>query len=450
MCSDKLAIKINGLSKSFRIYNSPKDRLKELFMPSLRRKFGLDSLSYSKEFKALDNISFEINKGETVGIIGHNGCGKSTLLQIICGTLAPTFGKVETFGRIAALLELGSGFNPEFTGKENVYMGCALLGLSKKETDAYYEDIIKFADIGDFIHQPVKNYSSGMFVRLAFAVNIVSKPDIMIVDEALSVGDMNFQAKCMTALLKLQQAGATILFVSHDINSVKSLCDKAIYIDHGVIVDIGDSYKVCEQYLRDMREKANVSAVTDTSSSSKPTNILESIELNRIPNNYSFHELKDFQERTSFGRYGEGGALILNSKVQKLGLQPDSQFDYNDKIEICLLVLFNSCHEVNVTVNILDKDNLNILGANLFDLTESNLNGSSGDLIEVSFVTKLPIKDGRYSVSIHISERNDSDSPIFHDYIMNANVFSVSEKKTGRVWPKVDIFESATISSAKE
>ncbi|MCQ9186739.1 ABC transporter ATP-binding protein, partial [Streptomyces sp. IBSBF 2953] len=181
-------------NKCYHIYDKPHDRLKQMLMRGRRQ--------YFKEFWALRDVSFEIKRGETVGIIGRNGSGKSTLLQMICGTLNPTSGTVQTNGRIAALLELGAGFNPEFTGRENVYMNGAILGLTEDQVDARFEEIAAFADIGDFIEQPVKTYSSGMFVRLAFASNIMSKPEIMIVDEALSVGDMNFQAKCMTALTR--------------------------------------------------------------------------------------------------------------------------------------------------------------------------------------------------------------------------------------------------------
>jgi lipopolysaccharide transport system ATP-binding protein len=199
-----VVIRVSNLSKCYQIYDSPRDRLKQFIVPRLQRLGGKTPKQYFREFWALEDVSFEVKRGETIGIIGRNGCGKSTLLQLICGTLSPTNGSVETNGRIAALLELGSGFNPEFSGRDNVYMNGAILGLSKAEIDERYDDIVKFAEIGDFINQPIKTYSSGMIVRLAFAVNIVSRPNTMIVDEALAVGDMNFQAKCMTALNRIQ------------------------------------------------------------------------------------------------------------------------------------------------------------------------------------------------------------------------------------------------------
>lgn len=231
--SSDFAIRVQNVSKCYQIYDRPRDRLKQFFFPRLQRLLGKTPKHYFREFWALKNVSFEIKKGQTVGIIGRNGSGKSTLLQIICGTSSPTSGLMETNGRIAALLELGSGFNPEFTGRENVYMNAAVLGLSKEETDARYGDIETFADIGDFIEQPVKSYSSGMVVRLAFAVAINVAPDILVVDEALSVGDELFQRKCFSRIEAIKKSGATILFVSHSGAAIIELCDHAILLDKG-------------------------------------------------------------------------------------------------------------------------------------------------------------------------------------------------------------------------
>lgn len=225
MSSNDIAINIENLSKCFQIYDKPRDRL--LQMLSRGRK------QYYREFWALNDVSFEVKKGETVGIIGSNGSGKSTLLQIICGTLTPTSGVVETKGRIAALLELGSGFNPEFTGIENIYLNAAVLGLDKESIDACFEDIIAFADIGEFIAQPVKSYSSGMVVRLAFAVQSMIDPDILVVDEALAVGDEKFQRKCFSRLEELKDNGTAILFVSHSGPQIVELCDRAMLLNRG-------------------------------------------------------------------------------------------------------------------------------------------------------------------------------------------------------------------------
>lgn len=205
---------------------------------------------YYKEFWALKDVSFEVKKGETVGIIGRNGSGKSTLLQMICGTLSPTGGSVETRGRIAALLELGSGFNPEFTGRKNVYMNAAVLGLSPEEVDARFDDIAACADIGQFIEQPVKTYSSGMVVRLAFAVAINVEPEILIVDEALSVGDELFQRKCFSRIETIKNNGATILFVSHSGGTIVELCDRAVLMDSGEKLAVGVPKQIVGHYQK--------------------------------------------------------------------------------------------------------------------------------------------------------------------------------------------------------
>ncbi|HVJ62601.1 MAG TPA: ABC transporter ATP-binding protein [Tahibacter sp.] len=224
--SSDLAIEVRGVGKSFAIYERPHHRLMQQLFPNARRP-------WFREFRALHDIDFDVRRGETVGIVGRNGSGKSTLLQIICGTLAPTTGSVRVHGRVAALLELGAGFNPEFTGRENVYLNGTVLGLTRDEIDRCFDAIAAFADIGDFIEQPVKTYSSGMYVRLAFAVAINVQPDVLIVDEALSVGDEAFQRKCHARIEAMRQNGATILFVSHSAGLVTQMCSEAILLDAG-------------------------------------------------------------------------------------------------------------------------------------------------------------------------------------------------------------------------
>ena len=243
-----IAIRVTGLGKTYKIHDAPFDRLKELFGAPLRRCLGVPPKSYSRSFKALEGVTFELRKGETTGIIGRNGSGKSTLLQIICGTLAPTEGAVEVNGRVAALLELGSGFNPEFTGRENVYMNGAILGMSEAEIEAKFQIIHDFSEIGDFIDRPVKTYSSGMMVRLAFAVIAHVDADILVVDEALSVGDTFFVQKCMRFLRKFMEKG-TVLFVSHDTGAVINLCDHAIWLEGGKMIDAGVPKVISDAYL---------------------------------------------------------------------------------------------------------------------------------------------------------------------------------------------------------
>lgn len=250
MSSEAIAIRVQDLGKSYQIYDRPQDRLKQSMMPRLRGLLGKSTPNYYREFWALRDVSFEVRKGETVGIIGRNGSGKSTLLQVICGTLTPTTGTVETTGRVAALLELGAGFNPEFTGRENVYLNGSVLGLTQEEIDQRFDAIAAFADIGEFIEQPVKSYSSGMVVRLGFAVAINVDPEILIVDEALAVGDEIFQRKCFSRIETIKSNGATILFVSHAGATIVELCDRAILLDGGERLATGLPKQIVGRYQK--------------------------------------------------------------------------------------------------------------------------------------------------------------------------------------------------------
>ena len=250
MSSNDVAIRVSNLSKCYQIYDTPRDRLKQFVAPRLQGLAGQTPRQYFREVWALKDVSFEVKKGETVGIIGRNGSGKSTLLQMICGTLHPTSGSIQTNGRIAALLELGSGFNPDFTGRENVYMNGAVLGLSTEEIDARFDDIAAFAEIGDFIDQPVKSYSSGMMVRLAFAVAINVDPEILIVDEALSVGDELFQRKCFSRIEAIRASGSTILFVSHSGGTIVELCDRAVLMEAGEKLAVGKPKQIVGRYQK--------------------------------------------------------------------------------------------------------------------------------------------------------------------------------------------------------
>lgn len=249
MSSDGIAIEVSDLSKCYHIYDRPQDRLKQSIVPRLRSALGLRPVNYARDFWALRDVSFAIGRGETVGVVGRNGSGKSTILQVICGLLSPTAGRVEVNGRVAALLELGAGFNPEFTGRENVYLNAAMLGLDRAQIDARFDAIAAFADIGTFVDQPVKTYSSGMYVRLAFAVIAHVDAEILIIDEALAVGDAVFTQRCMRFLRRFQESG-TLLFVSHDMGSVLSLCRRAIWLDQGRLRLIGDADTVAKHYLQ--------------------------------------------------------------------------------------------------------------------------------------------------------------------------------------------------------
>jgi len=245
-----VSISVKNVGKVYHGYESPVDRLKQFFFPRMSRLSGREAKNHFRVFNALQNISFEVARGEVVGIVGRNGSGKSTLLQIICGTLSASSGDVRTHGRISALLELGSGFNPEFTGRDNMYLNAALIGMSRAELEERIPDILEFADIGDFIDQPVKTYSSGMAVRLAFAVAINVSADILIVDEALAVGDELFQRKCFSRIDQLRSEGATILFVSHSAGTIVDLCDRAVLLDGGELIADGSPKAVVGLYQK--------------------------------------------------------------------------------------------------------------------------------------------------------------------------------------------------------
>ncbi len=275
---NEMAIKIDNISKLYKLYDKPIDRLKETLNP-LRKK-------YHKDFYALKDVSFEVKKGETLGIIGKNGSGKSTLLKVLTGILTPNTGSIYVNGKISALLELGAGFNMEYTGIENVYLNGMLMGYSRDDISAKMGEILDFADIGDFINQPVKTYSSGMFVRLAFAVAINVDPDILIVDEALSVGDMRFQKKCMEKINEIKENGKTIIFCSHDMHAINELCDKTVWIKEGFLAEIGDSNKVISSYVSWMTQAQNTNKNVDNINKSKNPNYLvrnsDEVEINKI------------------------------------------------------------------------------------------------------------------------------------------------------------------------
>lgn len=249
MSSENAVIQVDGVGKCFSIYDRPQDRLKQFLMPKIRAAVGQSQLSYHREFWALRNVSFEVGKGHAVGIIGRNGSGKSTLLQIITGTMSPTYGSVVTHGRTAALLELGSGFNPEFTGRENVYLNGSLLGLTHNQVDEKFDYIAGFADIGEHLDQPVKTYSSGMMLRLAFAVQVAVETEILIIDEALAVGDARFQLKCFRRLEEIKARGTTILFVSHATELVRSFCDSGLVLENGNAIYWGEAKTATVKYL---------------------------------------------------------------------------------------------------------------------------------------------------------------------------------------------------------
>ncbi len=337
---EEIAISLKNVSKCYKRYTRPADRLKEILLPER---------TYAQEFWALQDVTFQVMKGETIGIIGRNGAGKSTLLQMICGTLTPSSGVVQVNGRVAALLELGAGFNPEFTGRENVYMNGAIMGLSRQEVDKRFYQIAAFADIGDFIDQAVKTYSSGMYVRLAFASAIHVDPDILIVDEALAVGDMFFQAKCMARMRQMMETGVTVLFVSHDTSSVKSLCQRCAFLEKGKLLKIGKASEVVDTYIsivnsemnQELKQQVeliteNISTISQHQKPKQDNNLDGESTVSEI----FVSTVKEAKFAEGTHRYGDGTAKILDIKLLNNQHRPTEQLDFKEDFTIQVSILF--------------------------------------------------------------------------------------------------------------
>jgi lipopolysaccharide transport system ATP-binding protein len=425
MCSE-IAIKVDNLSKCYQIYDKPQDRLKQSIYPRLQYLTGQKPKQYFREFWALKDVSFEIKKGETVGIIGRNGSGKSTLLQLICGTLNPTGGNLRVHGRIAALLELGSGFNPEFTGRENVYINAAVLGLSKEETDARFDDIIAFADIGDFIEQPVKTYSSGMMLRLAFAVIAHIDADILIIDEALAVGDAFFTQKCMHFLRRFMKSG-TVFFVSHDTGSVRNLCTHAIWLEKGSILQQGSPKEICENYLEAFYE-------AQQGKSTKPVKI--------TPANHSVTHAKDqrrefintsnlrndiqlFEFNPEAPSFGKGGAQIISVKFLDKEGNPLSWVVGGEEVALRVEARAHSPLDSPI-IGFFIKDRLGqyLFGDNTYlSYIDSPVICAEGQCIIADFLFQMPrLFAGDYSITVAIANGTQSEH-IQHHWMHDAILF---------------------------
>lgn len=406
------AIEVEQICKSYRMFQNPSDRLKQTFT----------SRKLYEDFWALKNISFQIPKGSTVGIVGRNGSGKSTLLQILAGTLSPTSGNIKINGKIAALLELGSGFNPEFSGRENVYLSGSIYGIPKTEMDRRFHKIEQFADIGTFIDQPVKTYSSGMFARLAFAVNINVDADILIVDEVLSVGDHFFQAKCMSAINDLMSRGTTILLVSHAQATVKALCKSAILFNKGELVLQGDCDEVMDRYmaisLSDEMEFQKKTAMDNIKLSK------EHILLNNTLKWQNYHSLVQppFIKRIT-ERFGNARAEFIEAAL----FQDDIETVVVKTLNDCMISLWvkanediNSHSEIGIIVRTFEG--VDLFALNSFFATEKIPYMKKGNVIRINFCLEIPLGPGKYSVTLGMR------SPIQGEYVdkvFNAIIFDI-------------------------
>ncbi|MBI4963561.1 MAG: ABC transporter ATP-binding protein [Desulfomonile tiedjei] len=445
-----IAVSARDLGKCYRIYRFPKDKLKEVLL--LGRRF------YHREFWALRDVSFDLNKGETVGIVGRNGSGKSTLLQIICGTLAPTTGTAEIYGRVSALLELGAGFSPEFTGKENVYMNASILGLSRKEIDERYQEIVEFADIGDFINQPVRTYSSGMYVRLAFAVAINVEPQVLVVDEALSVGDEIFQRKCFSRIRALKKKGCSILFVSHSGATVIELCDRAMLLDKGECVLSGDPKQVVSNYHKLISApREDQERLRDELRSRKgPTEARlekESVDTERLgrvrqTGEKPFYD-PDLVPKTTV-RYVSRGAEISNPVITALDGEIVNNLVGGDEYLYCYTVRFHEeASSVRFGMLIKTVTGFELGGAKDATFDEAILVVEAGTVVDVKFRFSCSLLPGVYFLNCGVVG-NVEGVETFLDRCVDAVMFRVMPQPDMRPAGIVDFRIRASIDMRRE
>ena len=381
-----VALSVEGVSKQYRIYERPGDRLAE----SLTR----GRVKRHREFWALSEVSFEVERGTTLGVVGPNGCGKSTLLQIISGTLEPTHGGVRTEGRVAALLELGAGFNPEFTGHENVYMNAALLGLSRRETDRLLPEIERFAEVGDFIRQPVKTYSSGMYVRLAFAIAASVEPDLLVIDEALAVGDAVFQHRCLRRIKEIQERGATVLLVSHDAAAVRALCTRAVLLNAGRLIADGRPADVLNRYQKIImeREEAYEAARDERTEGSGGDASRDETE---APLSYTY-------------RHGDGTAEVVSAELlDAVRRRPARVVESGESLTARVRVTFQrETEEPVVGFLIRNRHGIHAYGTNTKEQDVRLGSFRAGEAVEVNFSFDCWLGIDDYTVSFAVHSRD--------------------------------------------
>ena len=398
----EFAIQVKHLDKMYKLYNKPSDRLRE----TLGFKVPV------REHYALRDVNFQVERGETVGIIGTNGSGKSTILKIITGVLNPTAGEVKVDGRISALLELGAGFNMEYTGIENVYLNGTMMGFSKEEVDARLQDILDFADIGDFVYQPVKSYSSGMFVRLAFAVAINIDPEILIVDEALSVGDVFFQAKCYRKFEEFKKMGKTILFVSHDLSSISRSCDRVILLNKGVKLEEGSPKQMVDMY------KQLLVGQDPAKAEEKKEEQKESWS-------------QQFQVNPNMLEYGTKLAEIVDFAVLDDKDRCTNTIEKGSSFRIRMKVVFHQdIQEPIMAYTFKDIKGTEITGTNTLFEKKSVEHSQAGDSCTVTFEQEMFLQGGEYLLSFGCTGYKDGEFTVFHRLYDACNITVVSNKNT--------------------
>ncbi len=387
-------IDVISVTKKYNLYKKPQDRFKEAV--------GFKSKKLYEDFYALNDVSFNVKKGETVGIVGTNGSGKSTLLKMITGVLEPTKGNIDVKGRISALLELGAGFNQEYTGIENIFLNGRMMGIPKKEMEKRIPDIIEFADIGVFINQPVKTYSSGMFARLAFAVAINVEPDILIVDEALSVGDLFFQNKCFKKFEELKNKGITILFVSHDISSVRQMCSRVLWIEKGKQIMFGESNEVCDAYMDKKRSDKNDLVE------------VEQETVNTIEGEVVCEEIKAPKINSEDSKFKSDKVNVISAFFKNEKGQITNVLSVDEKYSFHAILRFGEAVP-NIILGFVLENNK---GLPLFDINnyinqQQNIAGEKGDYLDVEYGFKLPrIMKGSYILTVATAEGTQENNKV--------------------------------------
>lgn len=416
------AIKVDDITKLYKLYDKPSDRFKEAL--------GLTKQKRYKEHYALHNVSFEVEKGQTVGIIGTNGSGKSTILKIITGVLSATSGKVDVQGRISALLELGAGFNQEYTGLENIYLNGTMMGYTREEVDAKVQTILAFADIGDFINQPVKTYSSGMFVRLAFAVAINIDPEILIVDEALSVGDVFFQAKCYHKFEEFKEAGKTILMVSHDLGSIAKYCDKVVLLNKGHMVDVGEPKRIVDLYKQILvseaegRSEGEEQPTIDDASSQPQTG-------DRVDRSSGTLWKDILMQNPNVLDYGDKEAEIIDFAIIDEKNRITNNIEKNTEFKIRMKVEFHKdINEPIFAFTIKDLQGTDVTGTNTMYEKVDFGTVSAGSVKVIEFTQNMNLQGRNYLLSFGVVGYKDSDFAVYHRLYDVCNINVISDKDT--------------------
>lgn len=417
----EVAIRVDDVSKLYKLYDKPSDRLKE--------SLGLTRKKLYKEHYALHNVSFDVKRGETVGIIGTNGSGKSTILKIITGVLNPSGGHVEIDGRISALLELGAGFNMEYTGIENIYLNGTMIGFSREEIDAKMQDILDFADIGDFVHQPVKTYSSGMFVRLAFAVAINIDPEILIVDEALSVGDVFFQAKCYKKFEDFKKMGKTILFVSHDLGSISKYCDRVVLLNRGKKLAEGTPKEMVSMYKRIMvnQDKAEEIAAHQMDMSSLEEDDEKEIKEAACEGQWKNH----YNLNPDVDEYGNGAAEIEDFAIIDENGNYTNAIVKGTRFRLKSKVKFKQdVHDPIFTYTFKNIQGVAITGTNTMYEKKDVPLAKAGETYVATFEQDMFLQGGEYLLSMSCTGYRDGEFQVYHRLYDVCNVTVVSDKNT--------------------